>query len=127
MKHYKMAKGEYLNERVNDLEEVVEKYFGEVEETVEEDGIEFYVVKDSGIFDTVKVGVVKNDNKKNKVAVDFVEKEVSELIENGSLEDSEEAIENKNNFLEEVTGRTAEDRRKSMTREVKKTDVEDNL
>lgn len=127
MKHYKMAKGEYLNERVNDLEEVVEKYFGEVEETVEEEGIEFYVVKDSGIFDTVKVGVVKNDNKKNKVAVDFVEKEVSELIENGSLEDSEEAIENKNNFLEEVTGRTAEDRRKSMTREVKKTDVEDNL
>ncbi|MFB6284454.1 MAG: DUF5611 family protein [Halobacteria archaeon] len=122
MKYYKMRRGEHLHDRVPDLQALAEDYFGDVTGTKEKDGIEFYQIEDSLVFEEVLVGVEENSSKKDRLVVHFEEKPVAELAEQGKLELAEDAREAKNNFLEEVTGRDAKARRDSMKRNVEDSD-----
>ncbi|XGI83603.1 DUF5611 family protein [Halorutilales archaeon Cl-col2-1] len=118
MRTYKMRRGEYLKERVPDMKAKVEEYFGEVDRRDEIDGVEMYIVDDVLVFDHVGVGVIEHSSKKDELAVDFKEKDVQTLQEEGRLDLASEAMEKKNEFLEEVTGRDAKARRDSMKRSV---------
>lgn len=120
MREYKMGRGEYLDERVPDLEALVAEYFGPVTGTETQDGIEYYVVSepDNPAFKRVLAGVAEYGNKKNRLAVHFEEREAAVLLDRGETEAAAEAVDLKNDFLEEVTGRDAESRRKSMKRAV---------
>ncbi|MFP4188362.1 MAG: DUF5611 family protein [Halobacteriales archaeon] len=118
MRYYKMRRGEYIDERVPDMQEKVEEYFGEVTGTDERDGVEMYVVEDTMVFDRVEVGVEERSSAKDRLAVHFEEKDVPTLQEEGLLDEAGAAREAKNDFLKEVTGRDAKARRESMKREV---------
>ncbi|MFP4174964.1 MAG: DUF5611 family protein [Halobacteriales archaeon] len=118
MRYYKMRRGEYIDERVPDMQEKVEEYFGEVTGTDERDGVEMYVVEDTMVFDRVEVGVEERSSAKDRLAVHFEEKDVPTLQEEGLLDEAGAAREAKNDFLEEVTGRDAKARRESMKRDV---------
>ena len=118
MRYYKMRRGEYIDERVPDMQEKVEDYFGEVDGTDERDGVEMYVVEDTMVFDRVEVGVEERSSAKDRLAVHFEEKDVPTLQEEGLLDEAGAAREAKNDFLEDVTGRDAKARRESMKREV---------
>jgi hypothetical protein len=118
MRYYKMRRGEYIDERVPDMREKVEEYFGDVDRTDERDGVEMYVVEDTMVFDTVEVGVEERSSAKDRLAVHFEEKDVPTLQEEGLLDEAGAAREAKNDFLEEVTGRDAKARRESMKRDV---------
>lgn len=118
MRYYKMRRGEYIHERVPDMQEKVEEYFGEVDGTEEIDGVEVYVVEDTMVFDRVEVGVEERSNAKDRLLVHFEEKDVPTLQEEGLLDEAGNAREAKNDFLEDVTGRDAKARRESMKRDV---------
>lgn len=118
MRYYKMRRGEYIEERVPDMREKVEEYFGEVTGTDERDGVDMYVVEDTMVFDRVEAGVEERSNAKDRLAVHFEEKDVPTLQEEGLLDKAEDARVAKNDFLEEVTGRDAKSRRESMKRDV---------
>lgn len=105
------------------MEAKVEDYFGPVTGTETRDGMEMLVVEDTMVFSKVLVGVEENPNKKDRLAVHFEEKDVQTLQEEGLLDEAGRAMEAKNEFLEEVTGRDAKARRDSMKREVE--DAED--
>ncbi len=119
-----MRRGEYLEDRVDDLEAKIEEYFGEITGTEDVDGTEVFVVEDSGVFESVKVGVERNEGRKNRVAVEFNEKDVQVLQEEGLIDKAQDAMRAKNDFLEEVTGRNAKDRRESMKRDVEGSDAD---
>lgn len=123
MRYYKMGRGEYLEENAPNMEAKVEDYFGPVTGTETRDGMEMLVVEDTMVFSKVLVGVEENPNKKDRLAVHFEEKDVQTLQEEGLLDEAGRAMEAKNEFLEEVTGRDAKARRDSMKREVE--DAED--
>lgn len=120
MREYKMGRGEYLEDRVPDLEALVEEYFGPVTGTEVQDGIEYCVVSepDNPAFKRVLAGVVEYGSKKDRLAVHFEERDAAVLLERGETDAAAEAVELKNNFLEEATGRDAESRRKSLKRAV---------
>jgi hypothetical protein len=120
MEEYKMRRGEYLEERVPDLEATVEEYFGPITGTVEHNGSELYEIgePDNPVFERVVVGAVEYDGKKDRLAVDFVERSVEELLETGDVDAAEAANRAKNEFLLEATGRDAKSRRESMKRAV---------
>ena len=121
---YRLARGEYFDERVPDLSQVLEKHFdAEVDLTtdvvVEGQDVTCHIAGDVGKDGLKRViaGKVSYPSKKSELAVRFVEKHPRELSSNA---DPSEAINAKNEFLHAVTGRTAEDRREDM-----KNDVED--
>lgn len=124
MRYYKMRRGEYLHERVPDLKGKVEEYFGEVTGTEEHEGMEMYKVEDTMIFSEVLVGVDENESRKDRLAVHFEEEELDVLTEEGRVDMAQDAMSAKNDFLEEVTGRDAKDRRDSMKREVEDADAD---
>lgn len=114
MRYYKLRRGEKLDERVPDMQEKVEEYFGEVSGKEKKEGVDMWVVEDYAAFKKVFVGKERRKNRKDRVAVHFEEKKPAE-IEKG---EAKKAIEAKNQFLEDVTGRTAEDRKESMKNQV---------
>jgi hypothetical protein len=120
MKEYKMRRGEYLEERMPDLEAEVEDYFGEITATQEFKGSDLYVVEDpeNPVFDRITVGAVEYSGKKDKLAVDFEERPAEEVIAEGDAEAAADAVDAKNDFLLEATGRDAKARRDSMKRSV---------
>jgi hypothetical protein len=120
MEEYKMRRGEYLDERVPDLEATTEEYFGPVTGTQEFKGSDLFVVgePDNPVFRKVVAGAVEYDGKKDKLAVDFHERDLEELMEAGHVDAAQDANEAKNEFLLECTGRDAKDRRDSMKRAV---------
>ncbi len=120
MREYKMRRGEYLEERVEDMEAFVEDYFGPVTGTEEYDGNELLVVEDpdNPVFDRVVAGTIEYGSKKNKLALDIEERPAEEVIAEGHVDAAEEAVAKKNDFLEEATGRDAKARRDSMKRSV---------
>jgi len=120
MREYKTRRGEYLEDRVEDMKAFVETYFGPVTDTHEYSGSELYVVgqPDNPVFDRVTAGTVEYSGKKNRLALDIEERPAEEIIEEGHFDAAEEAISLKNNFLEEATGRDAKARRDSMKRDV---------
>jgi hypothetical protein len=120
MREYKMRRGEHLEDRVEDMEEFVTDYFGEPTATEEYKGNDLLVVEepDNPVFDRVVAGTVAYGSKKDKLALDIVERDAEDVIAEGNVEAAEEAVGLKNNFLEEATGRDAKARRDSMKRDV---------
>jgi hypothetical protein len=124
MRYYKMGRGNYFDDLDEDLETITERYWGEIDGTRERDGTEMYVVEDTMVFDEVLVGREYNDGKKDRLAVHFEEKDVATLQEEGKLDAADDAMDAKNAFLEEVTGRDAKARRDSLKREVEDADAD---
>jgi len=124
MKEYKMRRGEYLEERVPDLKGTIEEYFGSVDGTEEMDGVEMYVVSDpdNPVFDRILAGEAAYSSKKDQIAVHFEERPAEEVIAAGEADAAAEAVDLKNEFLLEVTGRDAKSRRESMKRTVEDSD-----
>ncbi|MFW6384052.1 MAG: DUF5611 family protein [Halodesulfurarchaeum sp.] len=124
MKEYKMRRGEYLEERVPDLEATIEEYFGPVEGTAEMDGVELFEVPDpeNPVFERILAGASTYDSKKDQLAVHFEERPAEEVIAAGEADAAAEAVDLKNDFLLEVTGRDAKSRRDSMKRKVEDAD-----
>lgn len=120
MKRYKMRRGETLDERIPEMKATVEEYFGEITGTEEYDGDELYVVgdPDNPVFDRVVAGAAEFSSKKDRLAVHFEERPAEEVIADGDAEAAAEAVDLKNDFLKEATGRDAKSRRDSMKRAV---------
>ncbi|MCG1002053.1 MULTISPECIES: DUF5611 family protein [Halobacterium] len=120
MKEYKMRRGEYLEERMPDLQAEIEDYFGEVSGTEEFKGSDLYVIEDpdNPVFERITAGAVEYSGKKDKLAVDFEERPAEEVIAEGDAEAAADAVDAKNDFLLEATGRDAKSRRDSMKRAV---------
>jgi len=129
MREYKMRRGEYLDDRIEDMEATIEEYFGPISGTEGYRDGELYVVDDpdNAVFQRVTVGVVEYSGKKNKVALDIEERPAEEVIASGDVEAAEEAVALKNDFLEEATGRDAKARRDSMKRDVEDDEVPDDV
>jgi hypothetical protein len=119
MKEYKMRRGEYLEERIPDLEATMVEYFGPVTGTTEHKGSELHVIgdPDNPVFERIVGGTVAYSGKKDRLAMEFVERDPTEL-DPSELEAAEEAVSLKNEFLLEATGRDAKSRRDSMKRSV---------
>jgi len=120
MKEYKMRRGEYLEERIPDMEATVEDYFGEATDTENYKGNDLYVVgdPDNPVFDRIVAGTAAYGSKKNKLAVHFEERDAEDVIAEGNADAAADAVDAKNEFLLEATGRDAKARRESMKREV---------
>jgi len=114
-----MRRGEHLEDRIPDMEATVEEYFGPITDTQEYKGSDLYVVgdPDNAVFDKIVAGAVEYSGKKDKLGVEFHERDVADLSPD-ELEDAEEAVSLKNDFLLEATARDAKSRRESMKRAV---------
>ena len=114
-----MRRGEYLEERIPDLESTVEEYFGPITGTEEYKGSDLFVIEEpeNPVFERVVAGAVSYSGKKDKLAVEFHERDVADLGPD-ELEAAGDAVDKKNDFLLEATGRDAKSRRKSMKRSV---------
>ncbi|QRV13496.1 DUF5611 family protein [Haloterrigena salifodinae] len=119
MKEYKMRRGEYLEERIPDMESTVEEYFGPITGTEEYKGSDLYVIgePDNPVFEKIVVGTVEYSGKKDKLAVEFYERDPTELGPE-ELEAAADAVDVKNDFLLEATARDAKARRDSLKRSV---------
>jgi hypothetical protein len=117
---YKMRRGEYLEERIPDLEGTIEDYFGPITGTTEFKGSDLFVIDepDNPALERVVAGAVAYSGKKDKLAVKFIERDVAELMETGDVDAAGDAVSAKNEFLLEATGRDAKSRRESMKRSV---------
>ena len=115
-----MRRGEYLEERVPDMETTVEEYFGEISGTEEFNGSDLYVVEDpdNPVFDRIVAGAVSYSGKKDKLAVAFEERPAEDVIAEGNADAAADAVDAKNDFLLEATGRDAKSRRDSLKRSV---------
>lgn len=120
MEEYKMRRGEYLEERVPDMESTIEEYFGDATDTEEYKGNDLYVVEspDNPVFTRIVAGTMSFSSKKDKLAVHFEERSLEELMETGDVDAAGDANAAKNEFLLECTGRDAKARRESMKRDV---------
>ena len=114
-----MRRGEHLEDRMPDLKASIEDYFGPITETEEFKGSDLYVVGEPSnpVFERIVAGAVSYSGKKDKLAVDFVERDPAELSPE-DLESAGEAVSAKNEFLLEATGRDAKSRRESLKRAV---------
>jgi len=114
-----MRRGEYLEERIPDMKGTIEEYFGPVTGTREFKGSDLYVIgePDNPVFERIVAGSVEYDGKKDKLGVEFHERDPTEL-DPDELEAAEEAVSLKNEFLLEATARDAKARRESMKRAV---------
>lgn len=123
-----MRRGEYLEERIPDMEATIEDYFGPITGHQEYKNSELYVIAEPSnpVFERIVAGAVQYSGKKDKLAVDFVERDPSELGPE-ELEAAEEALSAKNEFLLEATGRDAKSRRESMKRDVEDDETPDNV
>ncbi len=115
-----MRRGEHLEDRVPDMKAKVEEFFGEVTGTEEHNGHELYVVDnpDNPVFEKILAGAAEYSGKKDKLAVHFEEREAEEVIAEGHADAAADAVDKKNTFLLEATGRDAKARRDSMKRQV---------
>jgi hypothetical protein len=120
MEEYKMRRGEYLEERVPDLKAYVEEMFGPITSTQEFKGSDLYVVGEpkNPVFEKVIAGAVAYSGKKDKLAVEFHERELKDLMESGDVDKAGDANKAKNDFLLQCTGRDAKSRRESLKRAV---------
>jgi hypothetical protein len=120
MKEYKMRRGEHLEDRIPDMEATVEDYFGEITDTEEFKGNDLYVVEDpdNPVFDRIVAGTAEYSGKKDKLAVHFEERDAEDVIAEGNADAAADAVDAKNDFLLEATGRDAKARRDSMKRAV---------
>ncbi|MFC7176221.1 DUF5611 family protein [Halosegnis marinus] len=129
MEEYKMRRGEYLEERIPDMEATIEDYFGPITGTQEYKGSDLYVVgePENPVFEKVVAGAVSYSGKKDKLAVDFIERDLAQLMETGDVDRAGDANAAKNEFLLEATGRDAKSRRESMKRAVEDDETPDGV
>jgi len=115
-----MRRGEHLEDRIPDMESTVEDYFGEITDTQEFKGNDLHVVEDpdNPVFDRIVAGTSEYSGKKNKLAVHFEERDAEDVIAEGNADAAADAVDAKNDFLLEATGRDAKARRDSMKRAV---------
>lgn len=120
MKQYKMRRGEHLEDRMPDLKSEIEERFGPVGGTEEFDGHELYVVDEptNPVFGRIIAGPASYSGKKDKLAVHFEERPAEDVIAEGNAEAAADAVDAKNSFLLDATGRDAKSRRDSLKREV---------
>ena len=120
MREYKMRRGEHLEDRVPDMKAFIEEHFGPITGTEEYEGSELYVVEnpDNPVFERIVAGAVMYGSRKDTLAVHFEERPAEELIAEGQVEAASDAVDAKNTFLYEATGRDAKSRRESMKRDV---------
>ena len=120
MREYKMRRAEHLEDRVPDMEAFVEEYFGDVTDTEERKDSDLLVVDDpdNPVFDRVVAGTVEYSGKKDKLALHIDERDAEDVIAEGNADAAQDAVNAKNDFLEEATGRDAKARRDSMKRSV---------
>jgi hypothetical protein len=120
MKEYKMRRGETLEERVPDMEATVEEYFGPITGTEDYDGHELYVVGEptNPVFERILAGAATYSGKKDRLLVHFEERDAADVVAEGNADAAQEAVNLKNDFLREATGRDAKSRRESMKRAV---------
>jgi hypothetical protein len=120
MRVYKMRRGEYLEDRIPDMRATVEEYFGPVAGTETVDGHELLVVEEprNPVFERVLAGAARYSGKKDRLAVQFDERPAEEVIAAGQADAAQDAVDAKNEFLLEATGRDAKSRRDSMKRDV---------
>lgn len=123
-----MRRGEYLEERIPDLQATIEEYFGPVSGTTMLEGQEVYEIADpdNPVFERILVGEGEYDGKKNTIIVEFKERDPTELSAD-ELEAASEAVDLKNDFLLEATGRDAKARRDSMKRSVEDSETPDEV
>lgn len=128
MKEYKMRRGETLDERLPDLRGAVEEYFGPVAGTEMIDGHECFVVEDptNPVFKRIIVGAGRYPDKKDTLIVEFEEEDPTELTPD-DLEAAGDAVDMKNEFLLQATGRDAKARRESMKRAVEDSETPDSV
>lgn len=126
MREYKMRRGEHLEERIPDLEGTVEEYFGPITGTEEYNGSDLFVIAepDNPVFERITAGAVSYSGKKDTLAVEFEERDPTELSTD-ELEAAGEAVSAKNDFLLEATGRDAKSRRESLKRDVEDSETPD--
>jgi len=130
MKEYKMRRGEHLEDRIPDMKAKIEEYFGEVTDTEDWKGHELYVVDDpdNPVFERILAGAAEYSGKKDKLAVHFEERPAEDVIAEGNADAAADAVDAKNDFLLEATGRDAKSRRESMKRAVEDdADAPDNV
>lgn len=115
-----MRRGEHLEERIPDMEGTIEEYFGSITDTQEHNGSDLYVVDepDNPVFERIVAGAVAYSGKKDKLAVHFEERPAEDVIAEGNADAAADAVDAKNSFLLEATGRDAKSRRESMKRDV---------
>ena len=115
-----MRRGEHLEDRMPELRAEIEERFGAVSGTEEYDGHELYVVEDpeNPVFERVVAGAASYSGKKDKIAVHFEERPAEEVIAEGNADAAADAVDAKNDFLLDATGRDAKSRRESLKREV---------
>jgi hypothetical protein len=120
MREYKMRRGEHLDDRVDDIEEFIESYFGSITGQTEYGDHTLHVVEnpDNPVFDRVVAGAIEYSNKKDKLALDIEERPAEDVIAEGHVDAAEEAVTLKNDFLNTATDRDAKARRDSMKRSV---------
>ena len=120
MKEYKMRRGEHLDERMPDLKGSIEAYFGPVTGTEEYGGSDLYVVEtpENPVFDRIVAGAATYSGKKDRLAVHFEERPAEDVIAEGNADAAADAVDAKNEFLLEATGRDAKSRRDSLKRAV---------
>jgi len=124
-----MRRGEYLEERVPNLRQTIEEYFGPITGTEEFKESDLFVVAEpkNPVFERVVAGAVTYGSKKDKLAVDFVQRSPQELMESGDVDAAGDAVSAKNEFLLECTGRDAKSRRESMKRSVEDDETPDGV
>jgi hypothetical protein len=129
MREYKMRRGEHLAERIPDMEGTIEAYFGPPTATEEFEGSDLHVVAEpeNPVFERIVAGAVEYGSKKDTLAVDFEERPAEEVIAEGNADAAADAVDAKNEFLREATGRDAKSRRESMKRTVEDEDTPDNV
>ena len=115
-----MRRGEYLADRIEDMKETVEDYFGTITGTEEYKGSDLFVVgdPDNPVFERITVGAIEYGGKKDKLGVEFEERPAEEVIAEGNADAAADAVDAKNDFLLEATDRDAKSRRDSMKRAV---------
>jgi carboxypeptidase C (cathepsin A) len=115
-----MRRGEYLEDRVDDMEAFIEEYFGQITTTEAYNDTDLHVVEEpkNPVFQRVTAGTVEYSGKKNKLALDIKERPAEEVIAEGHVDAAEDAVTVKNDFLEKATGRDAKARRDSLKRDV---------
>ena len=120
MKEYKMRRGEHLDDRMPDLKGSIEAYFGPVTGTESYDGNDLYVVEEpeNPVFDRIVAGASTYSGKKDRLAVHFEERPAEAVIAEGNADAAADAVDAKNEFLLEATGRDAKSRRDSLKRAV---------
>lgn len=107
---------------VDEVRELVSEYFGDGDELETEEGLVWFVPDSNPVAESVQIGVRTEGSTKNTLAFFVRERPLEELIEELGDEfeaHTQEIMDAKNDFLFEVTGLTAKDRRDRLKKKKK--------